>query len=140
MLEQIAEKMKILKGVVASVEKQFGKGAIMALGWTDGIVRTYLLGLCAVALQLCLLVIGVAVSPALADGRDGIHDRLQHPAVMHVGARQRQREGDALRIGEDVTLRAGLASICRVRARRRAPFFAAIEALSREARLKSMPF
>ena len=79
-------------------------------------------------------------SPALADGRDGIHDRLQHPAVMHVGARQRQREGDALRIGEDVTLRAGLASIGRVRARRRAPFFAAIEALSREARLKSMPF
>jgi len=32
MLEQIAEKMKVLKGVVASVEKQFGKGAIMALG------------------------------------------------------------------------------------------------------------
>jgi recombination protein RecA len=32
MLEQIAEKMKILKGVVATVEKQFGKGAIMALG------------------------------------------------------------------------------------------------------------
>ncbi len=32
MLEQIAEKMKLLKGVVASVEKQFGKGAIMALG------------------------------------------------------------------------------------------------------------
>ena len=29
MLEQIAEKMKILKGVVASVEKQFGKGALM---------------------------------------------------------------------------------------------------------------
>ena len=35
MLEQIAEKMKILKGVVASVEKQFGKGAIMALGADD---------------------------------------------------------------------------------------------------------
>ena len=32
MLEQIAEKMKILKSVVNSVEKQFGKGAIMALG------------------------------------------------------------------------------------------------------------
>jgi recombination protein RecA len=37
MLEQIAEKMKILKGVVASVEKQFGKGAIMALGDEDGL-------------------------------------------------------------------------------------------------------
>ena len=32
MLDQLAEKMKVLKGVVLSVEKQFGKGAIMALG------------------------------------------------------------------------------------------------------------
>src|ERR1700736_113483 len=32
MLEQLAEKMKVLKGVVVAVEKQFGKGAIMALG------------------------------------------------------------------------------------------------------------
>ena len=31
MLEQMAEKMKLLKGVVAAVEKQFGKGAIMSL-------------------------------------------------------------------------------------------------------------
>ena len=37
MLEQIAEKMKILKTVVASVEKQFGKGAIMALGDEEGL-------------------------------------------------------------------------------------------------------
>jgi recombination protein RecA len=35
MLEQIAEKMKALKGVVVAVEKQFGKGAIMALGNED---------------------------------------------------------------------------------------------------------
>jgi len=32
MMEQLAEKMKALKGVVIAVEKQFGKGAIMALG------------------------------------------------------------------------------------------------------------
>lgn len=32
MFEQIAEKMKVLKSVITSVEKQFGKGAIMALG------------------------------------------------------------------------------------------------------------
>jgi recombination protein RecA len=32
MLEQLAEKMKVLKSVVVSVEKQFGKGAIMSLG------------------------------------------------------------------------------------------------------------
>jgi hypothetical protein len=59
---------------------------------------------------------------------------------MDVRPRQLQSEGDALRIGEDVALRARLAPIGRVRARRRAPLLAAIEALSREARLKSMPF
>jgi recombination protein RecA len=32
MLDQIAEKMKALKGILISVEKQFGKGALMALG------------------------------------------------------------------------------------------------------------
>ena len=32
MLEQIAEKMRVLKGVVLAVEKQFGKGAVMTLG------------------------------------------------------------------------------------------------------------
>jgi len=78
--------------------------------------------------------------PALPDRPDGIHDCLQHPAVVHVRTRQLQREGDALRVGEDVALRARLAPVGRVRACRRAPFFAAIEALSREARLKSIPF
>ena len=32
MLAELAEKMKALKGVIGSVEKQFGKGAIMSLG------------------------------------------------------------------------------------------------------------
>src|ERR1700685_2879621 len=32
MLEQIAEKMRALKGVIVAVEKQFGKGAVMTLG------------------------------------------------------------------------------------------------------------
>src|SRR6266567_8544735 len=32
MMDQLAEKMRALKGIVTSVEKQFGKGAIMALG------------------------------------------------------------------------------------------------------------
>ncbi len=48
--------------------------------------------------------------------------------------------GDALRIGDDMALRARLAPIGRVRARRWAPLLAANRALSREARLKSMPF
>jgi hypothetical protein len=59
---------------------------------------------------------------------------------MDVRARQLQGEWDALRIGDDVALRARLAPVGRVRARRRAPLLAATEALSREARLKSMPF
>ncbi|HEY4117909.1 MAG TPA: recombinase RecA [Byssovorax sp.] len=32
MMEQVQEKMRALKGIMSSVEKQFGKGAIMALG------------------------------------------------------------------------------------------------------------
>jgi recombination protein RecA len=32
MMEQIAEKMRALKGVIQAVEKQFGKGAVMSLG------------------------------------------------------------------------------------------------------------
>jgi recombination protein RecA len=32
MLEQIAEKMRALRGVIVAVEKQFGKGAVMTLG------------------------------------------------------------------------------------------------------------
>jgi recombination protein RecA len=32
MLEQIADKMRALKGVIVAVEKQFGKGAVMTLG------------------------------------------------------------------------------------------------------------
>jgi recombination protein RecA len=52
MLEQIAEKMKILKGVVASVEKQFGKGAIMALGDEDGLEPVATIGTGSLALDL----------------------------------------------------------------------------------------
>lgn len=52
MLEQIAEKMKVLKGVVASVEKQFGKGAIMALGDEDGLEPVATIGTGSLALDL----------------------------------------------------------------------------------------
>jgi recombination protein RecA len=52
MLEQIAEKMKILKGVVASVEKQFGKGAIMALGDESGSEPVATIGTGSLALDL----------------------------------------------------------------------------------------
>lgn len=52
MLEQIAEKMKVLKGVVASVEKQFGKGAIMALGDEDSLEPVATIGTGSLALDL----------------------------------------------------------------------------------------
>src|ERR1700728_2231531 len=32
MLEQIADKMRALRGVIVAVEKQFGRGAVMTLG------------------------------------------------------------------------------------------------------------
>ena len=52
MLEQIAEKMKILKGVMATVEKQFGKGAIMALGDDAGTEPIATIGTGSLALDL----------------------------------------------------------------------------------------
>jgi recombination protein RecA len=58
MLEQIAEKMKVLKGVVASVEKQFGKGAIMALGDEDGLEPVATIGSGSLALDLAMGVGG----------------------------------------------------------------------------------
>ncbi len=77
-------------------------------------------------------------SPGLPDRWHGIDHLLQHDAVVDVGSCQADRERDALCIGEDVALCACLATICRVRACRRAPLLAATEALSRAARLKSM--
>lgn len=77
-------------------------------------------------------------SPTLPDGRDGIDERLQHAAVMHVGAGEARGERNAVGVREDVALRTGFATICRVRAGRCAPFLAATAALSKAARLKSM--
>jgi hypothetical protein len=62
-------------------------------------------------------------SPGLPDGRDGIDDLFQHDAVVDVGPRQPDCEWDALRIGEDVTLGARLASVRWVGTCRRAPFW-----------------
>ncbi len=77
-------------------------------------------------------------SPRLPDGRYGIDHLFQYDAVVDVGSCQPDRERDALRIGEDVTLGARLAAIRRVGTCRRAPLLAATDALSRAARLKSM--
>jgi hypothetical protein len=64
-------------------------------------------------------------SPTLPDGKDSIDERLQHAAVMHGGAGVPQGKRSAVRIREDVALRACLAAVGRVRAGCRAPFSAA---------------
>ena len=77
-------------------------------------------------------------APGLPDRRHGVDHLLQHRTVMHVRARQANRERDAVCIREDVALRARLAPVGRVRPRLRAPLLAATDALSRAARRKSM--
>jgi recombination protein RecA len=52
MLTEIADKMRALKGIVVSVEKQFGKGAIMALGDDDTIEPVATIGTGSLALDL----------------------------------------------------------------------------------------
>jgi recombination protein RecA len=52
MMEQLAEKMKALKGIVIAVEKQFGKGAIMSLGEDEEAEPVATLGTGSLALDL----------------------------------------------------------------------------------------
>lgn len=52
MLELIADKMKALKSVVANAEKQFGKGAIMAMGDEEGAEPVATISTGSVALDL----------------------------------------------------------------------------------------
>jgi recombination protein RecA len=58
MLEQLAEKMKVLKSVISSVEKQFGKGAIMALGDEADVEPVETIGTGSLALDLATGVFG----------------------------------------------------------------------------------
>jgi hypothetical protein len=57
--------------------------------------------------------------------RDGIHHRLQPGPIIHIGRSHLGDQGNALAIGQDVVLAAGLAAVGRVRARRRPPFWRA---------------
>ena len=74
----------------------------------------------------------------LADRRHGIDQHLQKFAVVPVGRRDPQGEGDAVGIVEDVALGARLAAIRRVRAGLLAPLFAGTLALSTAARSQLM--
>jgi recombination protein RecA len=58
MFEPITEKLKVLKGVVASVEKQFGKGAIMALGDEGEMEPVATIGSGSLGLDLAMGVFG----------------------------------------------------------------------------------
>jgi hypothetical protein len=77
---------------------------------------------------------------ALPDRRHGIEQRLEKAAVVDVRGAEQERERDAARVDQDVTFRAGLAAVGRVRADAFAPFLAGKEALSSEQRPKSTAF
>lgn len=68
-------------------------------------------------------------------GRNGVEQRLEHPAVMDVGAGQAQRNAAA--VGDDVALGPWAPATGGVRPGDLAPLFAAMDALSRQARLQS---
>ena len=72
------------------------------------------------------------------NGRHGVEQFLEWHAVVDVGSGQKKCERDAVSIRDQVTFGAQPASIGGVRARRSAPFLAAIEELSMQARLQSI--
>lgn len=78
-------------------------------------------------------------SAALAHGLDGIDHCGEDFAVMSVCAGQNDGERDTGPVDQNVAFRAGLAAIGRVRADRVAPFLAATDEESTEARDQSIP-
>lgn len=77
--------------------------------------------------------------PALACDRwNPVHQRQQLRHVMTIGRRERNRERDALRVGEDVVFRARFAAVGGVRPRVGPPFSARTEALSTTPRDQSI--
>jgi hypothetical protein len=80
-------------------------------------------------------LVRTATSPA--DRRHRIEGGCDHPAVVPVGPADRQAEGRALAIDDQVPLRARLASVRRIRPGLLTPPFARTEALSSEARIQS---
>ena len=76
--------------------------------------------------------------PLPGDRRHGVEQRLERHAVVDVCRGQQEGERDALPVREDVALGAGTAPVGRIRACCGAPLFAAMDALSMQARLQSM--
>jgi hypothetical protein len=71
--------------------------------------------------------------------RNSIECFACEPLVMDVGAGQRDCEGDAATVGEDVAFRAKLSTICRIGTGEAPPLGAFTEALSREHQFQSIP-
>ena len=75
---------------------------------------------------------------ALADRRDGVDHALEALAVVDIRRTEREHEGYAAGIGEDVALGAWLAAVGWIGPRLFTPLFAGMLALSSAARLQSM--
>ena len=69
--------------------------------------------------------------------RNGVEQRVEHPAVMDVRAAEAHCQGNASPVGDDVALRARAPAIGGVGAGDFAPLFAAMDALSMQARVQS---
>ena len=78
-----------------------------------------------------------ATGSARAHARHRVERSGQHAAVVAVGCSERQAERCAVGVHDKMALRARLAPVRRVRARRGTPFFAGRLALSRAARDQS---
>lgn len=71
--------------------------------------------------------------------RNSVECFAREPLVVDVGAGQRDGDGDAATVGEDVTFRAKLSTICRIGTGEAPPLGAFTEALSREHQFQSIP-
>ncbi len=77
-------------------------------------------------------------TPALSAKRwNGVKEWLEHPAVMNIGATQQDGERNTLSISDDVPFCAGATAVRRAWSCLFAPLFAAMDALSMQARLQS---
>src|SRR5919204_5380958 len=77
-------------------------------------------------------------STGALDGGNAVQQGLKDGGLVLVGLREHHRERDAAAVDHKGALRARLAAIRRMRAGRRAPFFAGMRALSMLARLQSI--
>lgn len=79
---------------------------------------------------------GAADAPA--DRRDGVDETLEDRGLVDIGGREALGEGDAVRVGNQMALRARFAAIRRIRPGRWAPLFAGTMEASIAARVQSI--